>query len=261
MPHASSAAISPAQAIHWDAKGSRFKHMPKPPLRWLIAGPSGAGKGVTMQNLLLNHYRGAFERIYAFSPTAELDTSTWSPVRKYIQDGMGVDLQKEPAFFEDFDPAVVQRLINKHSEVVRKQKERKETKVFNALIIIDDYADEPQIVKKQGGSILNKLFLSGRHHGISTWVATQKLSMISVPIRVNATALICFRVRSQKEYETIEDEVTALLDRKTFRQVWKAATSEPYSFLTIFLNAQTLNETFMVRFEHRITFTESEESE
>ena len=97
MPNASSAAISPAQAIHWDATGSRFKHMPKPPLRWLLAGPSGAGKGVTMQNLLLNHYRGAFERIYVFSPTAELDTSTWSPVWKYIQDGMGVDLQKEPA--------------------------------------------------------------------------------------------------------------------------------------------------------------------
>ena len=81
--------------------------------------------------------------------------------------------------------------------------------------------------------------------------------MISVPIRVNATALICFRVRSQKEYETIEDEVTALLDRKTFRQVWKAAISEPYSFLSIFLNAKTLDETFMVRFEHRITFPDS----
>ena len=68
-------------------------------------------------------------------------------------------------------------------------------------------------------------------------------------------------VRSQKEYETIEDEVTALLDRKTFRQVWKAATSEPYSFLTIFLDGKTLNETFMVRFEHWITFPESEESD
>ena len=138
LPHGQTqhpAAISPAQAIHWDAKGSRFKHMQKPPLRWLIAGPSGAGKGVTMQNLLLNHYRGAFERIYVFSPTAELDTSTWGPIRKMLQDKMGVDLQKEPAFFEEFDPAVVQRLISKHSEVVRKQKERKETKLFNCLII------------------------------------------------------------------------------------------------------------------------------
>ena len=97
--------------------------------------------------------------------------------------------------------------------------------------------------------------------GASEGCLRSKLSMISVPIRVNATALICFRVRSQKEYETIEDEVTALLDRKTFRQVWKAATSEPYSFLTIFLNAKTLNETFMIRFEHRITFPDSDESE
>ena len=174
---------------------------------------------------------------------------------------MGVDLQREPAFFEEFDPAVVQRLISKHSEVVRKQKERKETKLFNALFIIDDFADEPQIVKKQGGSILNKLFLSGRHHGLSTWISTQKASMISVPIQINATALICFRVRSAREYEYIEESVSALLDRKTFREVWKAATSEPYSFLTNFLNAKTLNETFMIRFEHRITFPDSDESE
>ena len=85
--------------------------------------------------------------------------------------------------------------------------------------------------------------------------------MISVPIQINATALICFRVRSAREYEYIEESVSALLDRKTFREVWKAATSEPYSFLSIFLNANTLNETFMVRFEHRITFSESDESE
>ena len=85
--------------------------------------------------------------------------------------------------------------------------------------------------------------------------------MISVAIRTNATALTAFKVRNYKEFETIEDEVTALLDRKTFRDVWKAATSEPYSFLTIFLNAKTLNETFMVRFEHRITFPDSDESE
>ena len=108
MPHGQTqhpAAISPAQAIHWDAKGSRFGHMPKPPLRWCLAGPSGAGKSICMQQLLLNHYFLAFERIYIFAPSVHLDVGTWGPVRKMIQNKMHVDLEKEPAFFDTFEPS------------------------------------------------------------------------------------------------------------------------------------------------------------
>ena len=79
-------------------------------------------------------------------------------------------------------------------------------------------------------------------------------SAVSVVCRVNATALLAFKVRNQKELDSIESEVTALIDRDTFREIWETATSEPYSFLFIRLNAKSLNETFMVRFEHKITF-------
>jgi len=48
--------------------------------------------------------------------------------------------------------------------------------------------------------------------------------------------------------------VTALVAKDTFREIWEEATSEPYSFLFIRLNAKTLNDTFMIRFEKHITF-------
>ena len=64
-----------------------------------------------MQQLLLNHYFLAFERIYIFAPSVHLDVGTWGPVRKMIQNKMHVDLEKEPAFFDTFEVAVVQRLI------------------------------------------------------------------------------------------------------------------------------------------------------
>jgi hypothetical protein len=83
-------------------------------------------------------------------------------------------------------------------------------------------------------------------------VAVQKLTLVSTPIRVNATGLLAFKVRNQREYEAIESEVTALVDRDTFKEIWKECTSEPYSFLFIRLNAKSLDETFMKRFEYQI---------
>jgi len=249
------AAIDPGKSIAYTHKQSPFPQLEGTlPLRWVAAGPSGAGKGVTMQNLILKHFRGCWERIVVFSPTAVLDKSTWDPVRKYIQEDMGVDLKREQAFFTDFEPAVLQAIVKKHSDIVQKQKDRGDRKLFGMLVIVDDFGDDASVLHKGGGSVLNRLFLSGRHHAISTIVAVQKLTLVSTPIRVNATGLLAFRVRNQKEYESIESEVTALVDRHTFREIWEEATSEPYSFLFIRLNARNLNETFMKRFESHFTF-------
>ena len=249
------AAIDPGKSIAYRHKQSTMPQLDGVlPLRWLAAGPSGAGKGVTMQNLILKHFRGCWERIYVFSPTAILDKSTWDPVRKYIKEDLNVDFKKEPAFFTEFDPAVVEAIVQKHSEVVQKQKDRGDRMLFGALVIVDDFGDDASVLHKGGGSVLNRLFLSGRHHAISTIVAVQKITLTSTPIRVNATGLLAFKVRNQKEYESIENEVTALVDRKTFREIWEEATNEPYSFLFIRLNATSLNTTFMKRFEQHFTF-------
>jgi hypothetical protein len=249
------AKIDPGKSIAYSHKQSKMPQLDGTlPLRWVLAGPSGSGKGVAMQNLILKHFRGCWERIYVFSPTAVLDKSTWDPVRKHIQEDMGVNLKKEPAFFTTFDTAVLEGIVKKHSDVVQKQKDRGDRQLYGALIIVDDFGDDATVLHKGGGSVLNRLFLSGRHHAISTIVSVQKITLTSVPIRVNSTGLLAFKVRNQKEYETIESEVTALVDRDTFREIWEVATSEPYSFLFIRLNAKSLNETFMLRFEKHFTF-------
>ena len=80
------------------------------------------------------------------------------------------------------------------------------------------------------------------------------MTLVSTVCRVNVTGLLCFKVRKQKEFLAIEEEVTALVDRHTFREFWQEALSEPYPFLFIRLNATSLNETFMTRFEQHFTF-------
>ncbi len=142
----------------------------------------------------------------------------------------------------------------KHSEVVRQQKERGDKQIYGALVVIDDWGDRADVMHKASGSVIGRLFLSGRHHGCSVLLGVQKLTLVSTVCRVNATGLLAFKVRNQKEYESIESEVTTLVDKHTFHEIWEEATSEPYSFLFIRLNAKSLNETFMKRFEQHFTF-------
>ena len=249
------AAIDPVKSATFTHKQSEFPQLQGVlPMRWCAAGPSGSGKGYVFANMILKHFRGCWARVYIFSPTAVLD-KTWDPVRKHLQEDLGIDLKKEPAFFEEWDDgATLDKLVKKHSEVVRKQKERGDKQLFGALFVIDDWGDRADVMHKASGSVIGRLFLSGRHHGCSVLLGVQKLTLVSTVCRVNATGLLAFKVRNQKEYEAIESEVTALVDKHTFREIWEEATSEPYSFLFIRLNAKSLNETFMKRFEQHFTF-------
>ena len=48
-----------------------------------------------MLDLLLRHYRGAFDRIYLDSRSASLDKG-WDPLRKFIEETQHVNLDEEP---------------------------------------------------------------------------------------------------------------------------------------------------------------------
>ena len=142
---------------------------------------------------------------------------------------MDIDLDKELCFFEEFDEDTLNKIIKRHAGIVKRQKEARLTKLYGALVIVDDFADDASIMHKRSGSVLNKLFLSGRHHGISTIASVQKLAMASTPMLVNATGLLLFKVRARNERDAAEHVVSALLDRDEFLTLYEAATKQPYS--------------------------------
>ena len=86
---------------------------------------------------------------------------------------------------------------------------------------------------------------------ISTIVATQNYSATATSVRVNATELYVFRLRSIQDLTTVIDENSALVDKKTLLQLYKLATEEPYSFLFINLKKHVLDEIFMIKFNRR----------
>ena len=71
-------------------------------------------------------------------------------------------------------------------------------------------------------------------------------------LRVNAQALIVFRLRNKLELDAIIEELSAVHDKKTLMEMSATATYEPYSFWYINLAASKVEDMFWLRFESRM---------
>ena len=209
--------------------------VPLVPCTGILLGPSKPGKTVTLISLILEQYRGVFERIYIFSPIDD----GWIPVKKYIEQDLGVNTEREQAYWDEWDEAALRRIIQQQRKITEASKKLEMKKLYQVLIICDDLADVPQLHRPNGA--LDTLFIRGRHMQISTWVSSQKLRLISAAVRVNQQFLCCWRLRNQHELDAVVEELCRLYEQ---------ATREPYSFLFVHY-LKPKNEMFFIRFEER----------
>ena len=75
--------IKPISIKEFETKQSKYDQVQKLPVRGILLGPSGSGKGVLLQNMILDIYRDCFESVYIFSPSINVD-HTWNPVKSYF---------------------------------------------------------------------------------------------------------------------------------------------------------------------------------
>ena len=59
--------IKPRDHKKFESKQSKYEHVGKLPMRAVVLGPSGSGKTILLQNMILDIYRGCFERIYIYN--------------------------------------------------------------------------------------------------------------------------------------------------------------------------------------------------
>ena len=130
-------------------------------------------------------------------------------------------------------------------------------KLYQALVILDDVADMPQLHKPNGA--LDTLFIRGRHMQVSTWVSSQKLRLISAAVRVNMQFLCCWRLRNQHELDAVIEELSSLLPKEQLYRLYEQATREPYSFLFVYY-LKPRNEMFYKRFEERFALEKADGS-
>jgi len=93
----------------------------------------------------------------------------------------------------------------------------------------------------------------GRHSKISWIVSSQCLNLICLPVRKNVRNLIIYRARSQREIESLVEELAAVYDKETLLKIYNTAVNdEPFSFLTVKLDAADRRDMFWLRWEARI---------
>ena len=84
MPHELIPEIKPYDKTSFSCKQSKYEMVSKLPTHGLLVAPSNSGKSVMLQNIILNIYRGCFEKIFIFSSSIHIDT-VWKPVIEYCE--------------------------------------------------------------------------------------------------------------------------------------------------------------------------------
>ena len=241
--------ITPIKCKEFTSKQSKYDVVGKLPLRDIILGPSGAGKGILISNMILDIYKDCFDRIYLFSPSIDVD-KTWKPVQEYIEKSLKVHPDKEKIYFDHYDAEALENIISTQHKIAEHMKQQNYTKIYQILIVIDHFADDPTFSRHS--KLLHALFTRGRHSMISTIVSTQQYRAISNIIRVNATNLYIFRLRNAGDLEAWIDEVSAITDKKTLLELYHLATAEPYSLFFIKLNAKKVSDMFYMRYDKKL---------
>ena len=243
--------IKPIKLKEYEVKQSKYNVVSKLPVRAIILGPSGSGKSILLQNFILDIYHICFSRIFVFSPSISVDQQTWQPVKDMISKEI-TNNDDEQFYFDHYDEDALFNIINTQRKIIEYQKKHNHNKLFSMLIVVDDFADDVKF--SRNSKLLHSLFTRGRHSQISTIVATQKFNALSPIIRVNASDLYVFRLRNYSDLQAFMDEVSAIAPKDVILEMYKIATDEPFSFLTVKLTSKDKNRIFMIRFDKQLTF-------
>ena len=213
--------------------------------------------------MILDIHRDVFARIYIWSPSISVDAN-WIPVKNYIQNNLKVNLDKEKCLFDDYNPEELEAVIKTQHKVIEYQKKNDHNELHSILIIVDDFADSKAF--SRNSPLLNQIYVRGRHNAINIITSTQKFNALSPIIRVNSRQSFFFRLRNYKEIETMVEELSAVLIKKStvadaknlaeakklLLEVYNIATEEPYSFLYINLMKPDVNDMFYKKFDAKL---------
>ena len=230
----------------YDVKQPRDQVVPS---NGILCAPPASGKTVLLVSMILEQYRGCFERVYIMSPSIDMDPQ-WEPVKKYIQEDLGVNTDREQCWWDEWDEAALRNILAQQKKITQQSKQLGMKKLYQVLIVLDDMADSPQVHKKTGDGILDTLFIRGRHYCCNTWVSTQKLRLMSSAVRVNTMRYCVFRLRNQLELDALVEELSAMLPKDVLYGMYQEATREKYSFWYVNMRAPK-EDMFWVRFDRK----------
>ena len=199
------------------------EHMPQPPFRMCLVGSSHSGKSNVIKNLITRDEFGYSQHfgknIFIISKTLMLD-DTYSDM----------NLPKTH-LYTSWQPTVIEEIMS----YSKKQKN-------GTLLLIDDMISDAECFNKKQNNLLTTLFYMGRHYGISLIITSQKYHSIPSGMLSNASAMILFRLKTQREIDSFYDSITMY---DNLEERYKLATEERYSFAYLNLATGKLYKRFV----------------
>ena len=190
-----------------------YKHLPNPcgrGFRMICIAQSGGGKTNVVKNLITRDeygYKQHFgDDIFVISETLELDGS-WDDVEL-----------PEHHKTKEWDEERLDEIIKYSAESTN-----------GTLIVFDDLVCSDAI-NKYRSTLLDRIFMLGRHSKVNAIFTTQKYNALSPKMRANATHTLCWGVPTVSERKMFLDDNA---DVDGVEERFEYATKEPFSFLYI----------------------------
>jgi hypothetical protein len=216
--------------------------IPKVNFRWILSGPSKSGKSNLARWSLDKYYtdgggrKSWFDEIYLLSPTANIDycwadlkglkpknriTNPSSQLLLKILNDQKKDIQGSTS------DASAQRMSS-----TRLAKRKQSAK--RVLIIFDDAIAESKMINSKE---FLKVFVAGRHYGISSMVMTQSYVKVPRSVRLQATHVSLFPSRASEIQRLYTEHGPKELSKNDFTELVQYATqpddTDPFPFLYV----------------------------
>jgi len=189
--------------------------VPKVCFRWVLSGPSKSGKTNLARYVIDKFYSEAgkpfFERMILMSPTAKIDW-TWSKLK-----GL-----KDKDRITDCTEEFLLNLFNSQKAKFGKHPEKGRKKKNMVLLIMDDAVCESKLIHTKG---FLKVFIAGRHYGISTMAMTQSYVLIPRSARIQATHVSMFPSRVSEIQRLYAEHGPRQLSKRQFVDMVQSATT------------------------------------
>jgi hypothetical protein len=222
------------EKIPWDNP-----YLPAPPFRLNLIAQSNSGKTTLILNLLNRDkyfYKEYFEdRVHVFSKSICCDRDWESLDDKIIRRS-----------YEELSEKELKKIWKKQEQLVEKKGKTRET----ALLIIADDMIEKIINTSRRPSVLQNMYMRGRHANISVIITTQEYMLLPKTIRINASGNIIFRINNVRELDQIAEEHAGTLSKNKFKELAdKVWSNSPWTFL--FIDYTSPNR-FRLNFTHTL---------
>ena len=252
--------VKPPTGKQFKVKQSRYKVLDGVnPCRCIVLGGSGAGKDVLLTSWFTDMMRGAYEKIFWFSPSCDIDHQL-VPLKKYVRDHLNWNERKDgPWCFKDWDESTLRGIMDQQKEEIEELKQNPRTHTLPGIaVVVNDFADRPDVTHRNDNPIAT-CFVRARHWGQSTYILSQHITSVAVTCRVNATFLIVMKLNNMQDIKILCEEWGALAGGPdNLRKIYEyAINDQPYSFLTVNVRAEP-RKVFMLRFERYLNIEDVE---